>query len=347
MKTRKLTALLMIGVMAASMLTGCGGVNKEEVVATFDETEVLLGVPNFSARVQQASYDDFYVAYFGEDVWSSDVYGNGTTMESNVKDSVMQSMFETYTLEAHMAEYGVELSEEEKSAITQTASKFIADNDEKALEALGADQEIVERYLTLALIQNKMRAAISAEADTNVSDAEANTSAYSYVRVSKTTHTDADGNSVEYTEDELAELAKTMGALATEAKVGSLEDAAEKYEYNVSQGTFTAEDEVLDATVLAALQSLKEGEVSDVIDTDSYFYVVRLDAETDAEATEKTRQSIISQRQSDHYTEVLESLKAEHTWEVREKVWDKVTFDNLFTTVVETTETENIETTEQ
>lgn len=347
MKTRKLTALLISGVMAASVLAGCGGVNKDAVVATFDETEILLGVPNFSARVQQASYDDFYVAYFGEDVWSSDLYGNGTTMEDEIKSSVMESMFETYTLEAHMAEYGVELSEEEKNGITQTAADFMAANDEKAIEALGAEQEIVERYLTLALIQNKMQAAISAEADTDVSDAEANTSAYSYVRVSKVTHTDADGNSVEYTEDELAELAKTMGTFATEAKVGSLSEAAEKYEYNVSQGTFTAEDESLDTAVLAALQGLKEGEVSDVVDTDSYFYVVCLDAETDAEATEKTRQSIISQRQSDHYTEVLESLMAQHTWNVQEKVWEKVTFDNLFTTIVESTETENIETTEQ
>lgn len=339
MRAKRLAALALGGVMAASMLTGCG-LNKNETVATFDETEVPLGIANFAARLQQANYDDFYVAYFGEEVWTSDLYGNGTTMQDNVKDSVIQSLFDMYTLEAHMAEYQVELTDAEKTAIANAASEFITANDKDAIKALGADEEIVDRYLTLATIQQKMHEAIIAEADTNVSDEEANTSAYSYVKVSKTSHQDADGNYVEYTEDELADLETTVGLFDTEAKAGTLEDAAEKYEYTVSSGTFTAEDETLDEAVLTALKGLKEGEVSDVVDTESDYYVLRLDAVTDEEATETTRQNIISERQSDHYTEVLNGWEEEHEWNVNEKVWKKVTFDNLFTTVMESTETE-------
>lgn len=341
MKRNKFTALLLSGIMATAALTGCGGVDKEAVVATFDGTEVPLGVANFAARLQQASYDDFYVAYFGENVWSSDLYGNGTTMESEVKDSVLESLFDMYTLEAHMGDYEVTLSEEEKSTISQAAADFIVANEKDALDALGADQETVERYLTLATIQSRMQDAIIADADTNVSDEEANTSAYSYVRVSKTSYTDADGNSAQYTEEELAELAKKVGNFDTEAKAGTLEDAAENYEYSVSNGTFTAEDTDVEEAVLTALKGLEEGEVSDVIDTDSYYYVVRLDAETDEEATEETRQDIISERQSSLYDEVLSGWEESHEWKVDDKVWGKVSFDNLFTTVVESTETED------
>ena len=121
MRAKRWSALLLSGVMAASMLTGCGW-NKNETVATFDETEVPLGVANFAARFLQATYDDFYVAYFGEDVWSSDLYNNGTTMQDNIKDSVMQSLFDMYTLEAHMAEYDVELTDDDKAAIADTAA---------------------------------------------------------------------------------------------------------------------------------------------------------------------------------------------------------------------------------
>ena len=55
-----------------------------------------------------------------------------------------------------------------------------------------------------------------------------------------------------------------------------------------------------------ALDDLKEGETSDVIETDSALYIVRLDSETDKDATEKNRQNIIDKRKSDHYNEVLE-----------------------------------------
>lgn len=344
MRGKKLAALLMGGIMAVSVLAGCGSVDKNAVVATLDGKEISLGVANFAARLQQASYDDFYVSYFGAEVWSSDMYGNGTTMESSMKESIIENVRSMYTLQAHMEDYGVTLSDDEKGAIAQAASDFIASNEDDAIKALGAEQAIVEEYLTLVTIQSKMYDAIIVDTDTNVSDEEANTSSYSYVRKSKSTYTDADGNSVEHTEESLKELADTMAAFVEDAREGNMEDAAEKEEYNyyVYSGTFTADNDSLDEAVLTTLKGLDEGEISDVIDTDSNYYVVRLDAVTDEEATEATRQSIISQRQSELYQEVLSGWQEDQEWVVDEKVWATVTFDNLFTTIVESTETEEV-----
>ena len=347
MKKIRFTALLLSGVMAVSVFAGCGSVNKEAVVATFDEKEIALGVPNFAARLQQAYQDDMYQYYFGGSVWDNDFYGNGTTMAEDVKSSVMESMFELYTLQAHMEEYGVTLSEDEKASITEAATAFIEANSSKALKELGADQEIVEEYLTLLTIQAKMHEAIIADVDTNVSDEEANTGAYSYVTVSKTSYTDEDGNTAEYTEEELAELADTVKAFVAEAKDGSMEDAAENYAYTVNTGTFTANDEYLDENVLAALQGLEEGEISEVIDTENTYYVVRLDAKTDEAATETTRQNIIADREDALYDEVLTGWQEEHVWEVNESVWETVSFDKIFTTIEQSETTDDAETTEQ
>lgn len=74
--------------------------------------------------------------------------------------------------------------------------------------------------------------------------------------------------------------------------------------------------------------------------------MLRLDEITDADATEEHRQEIISQRQSDLYNEVLQGWKDEAEWVLKDKVWDKVTFDNLFTTTVESTETTESSTTD-
>ena len=251
MKAKRFTTLLVSGVLAASMLVGCGGINKNATVATLDGQEIKLGVANFAARLQQAEADDFYRAYFGDDVWSSDLYNNGTTMEDNTKNS-----------------------------------------------------------------------------------------AYSYVNVSKTSYKDADGNTQEYTDDEKAELADTVQKFHDAAADTTLDTAADEYGYTVSTGTFSSDNTTLDEEVLNALEGLKsEGELSDVVETDNYYYVLRLDEITDADATEEHRQEIISQRQSDLYNEVLQGWKDEAEWVLKDKVWDKVTFDNLFTTTVESTET--------
>ena len=126
-------------------------------------------------------------------------------------------------------------------------------------------------------------------------------------------------------------------------KIGSIA-AAEDAGYTVSTGTFTQEDDSVDDNLLAALKNLKEGEVTDLIDGDSSYFVARLDKEVDEDATEETRQSIIEQRKDDLYDETLDGWKEGIEWAVKEKVWDDVNFDNLFTTIKDT-ETES--TTEQ
>lgn len=347
MNTKKFTALLLSGVMAASVLAGCGGIDKDAVVATLDGQEIKLGVANFAARLQQAQYDDFYTAYFGEDVWNSDPYGNGATMQDNLKDSVIGSIEDMYVLKNHMDDYGVALSEEDQTAIKTAAADFMSVNTDDALEAMGATEDIVEEYLTLVTIQTRMREAIIVDADTNVSDEEANTSDYSYVVISKTSYKDADGNTVDYTDEEKADLADTVKKFQSAATTVTLEDAADEFGYTVSTGSFASDNTTLDADVLAALQGLtEEGQVSDVVETDSSYYVLRLDTITDADKTEQHRQEIIGNRQSELYSKVLQGYKDEAEWVLNEKVWKTVTFDNLFTTTVESTETETVNSTE-
>ena len=146
MKAKRFTTLLVSSVLAASMLVGCGGINKNETVATLDGQEIKLGVANFAARLQQAEADDFYRAYFGDDVWSSDLYNNGTTMEDNTKNSVIEMIENLYILQNHMADYDVTLTDDETAKIAETAAQFMADNDDKAVNALGATEDIVKEY---------------------------------------------------------------------------------------------------------------------------------------------------------------------------------------------------------
>ena len=285
MKTKKMAALLLSGAMLASVLSGCGSVDKDAVVATLDGEEIQLGVANFAARLTQANLDDIYAAYFGDDVWSTDLYSSGSTTQESVKTNVISDIKEMYILKNHMDDYNVSLSDEETSEIADVAAQFIADNTQEALDQLGATEDIVEEYLTLYTIKTKMETAIKADADTDVSDEEANERGYSYVKIDTDGYTDDDSNYVEYTDDEKAELETTAQALA-EACQDDFDGAITDAGYTVSTGTYAADDESLDEEVVTALDALSEGEVSDLVTTDSAYYILRLDTECDEEATE-------------------------------------------------------------
>ena len=345
MKKTRMMALLLCGALTASMFAGCGTqIDKTATVATYGETEVALGLANFAARVTQAQYDDFYVSYFGNEVWRTDMYGYGTTMEDDLKASVLDSILAMYALENHMADYGVVITDADKAAINEAATAFMNANSAEAIDALGATTEIVAEYLELLTIQSRMHDEIIKAVDTNVSDEEAEMGTYSYIRVSRTNYVDDEGKSATHTEETLAELATTMDNFMKAVAADGLDAAAKASDYNVYNGTFNAKSTDVEKEILEALNGLNEGEVSGLIETDTQYYVVRLDAVVDEDATENNRQAIIADRESKLYTDVVDGYMKEQEWKVNEKVWESVSFNNLFTIYEPTTETE--ETTE-
>ena len=337
MKFKRLTAILLAGVMTASVLTGCG-INKNAAVATLGEQEISLGVVNFICRYQQAVTDDLYTQYFGEDVWNQDLYGSGSTMQETVKTQVVEGIHEMYTLKAHMSDYNVEITDEDKSAIEEAAKSFMEENSSDALDEMGATQDIVEEVLTLYTIRAKMTEAIKADADTEVSDEEANMRAYTMLDIKTDSYTDSETNStVEYTDEEKAQLKDVADAVEAAVDDGdALEDVCEAYGYSdaVTTGTYAADNDTL--------------ETSAVIETDTDLYIVRIDKDTDEDATESNRESIIKQRQDDLYDSVLEGWQESDGWTVDDKKLTKIDFKNRFTQTTEsdTESTEAVESTE-
>ena len=316
-------------------------------LATYERDEVTLGFANFMARYQQAQYDTNYISWFGSDMWSQDLYGSGNTFEEDVKDEIMSNL-ETYILlYHHMGDYGVEFTEDDQTAVDEAAAQFISDNTEDAINQIGATEEYVAQMLTYYTVADRMYDAIIAEADTEVSDEEAAQRTFSYVQVEKNTTEDT-GDSEEDTETESdttsdVEDEKTDEEILAEVQAfqkasvkEDMETAAEEYGYTVSTESYgSAEDTdlTLDTEVYETADKMKkEGKISDVIETDSYYYVIRLDSNFDEEATETEKQSIISERQSALYSSVLAGYEAEVTWIVDDELWEQVKFDDFFTT---------------
>ncbi|MEY8391650.1 peptidyl-prolyl cis-trans isomerase [Lachnospiraceae bacterium] len=344
MKAKRLTALLLTAVLGVSILTGCGnGIDAKKTGATLDGQEISLGFMNFMARYQQAIYDGQFSAMFGDaDMWSQDMTGEGTDMETSVKQNVADSIEQFYLLEKHMADYKVEITDDEEKAMDEAAQKFMEDNTKKAIKQIGATEEYVKEMLRLNTIQAKMRAEMDKEVDTEVTDKEAAQKTISYVSVNKNSTTDAEGNTQEYTEEQKAEVEQQVKDFRKAAK-DDFEAAAEAAGYTVTPYSYGEEDESysLDDAVMEAANKLKDGKISKVISTDDNYYVVRMDSTFDEEKTEEKKKSIVQQRKDDHYKEVCDGYKEGVTFELNEDEWAKVKFEDRFT--IKQTESEDTE----
>lgn len=339
MRLKKLAALVLAGALCVTTFVGCG-VNPSETAATLGEQEVSAGVVNFVCKYQKASIDDMYAAYFGSDFWSQDLYGNGTTMEENMKASVMDSLHDLYTLKAHMADYNVEITAEEEAAIKEAVAAFLSANSKEAIKEMGATEEIVTEVLTLYTIQAKMYDAIIVDTDRNVTDEEANMRGITLVEIGIAGAYNDEGTYEEYTDAEVTAIKATADKILTEASSVGLETAAKNNNYTAQDTAYNKNDDTMDETLLEALNALQVGETSKVIETTSALYIATIDEEVDEEATAENREAIIAERESQLYSDKLTEWQEDDGWTVNDSVVAKIDFHNLITQT-DPSETEN------
>ena len=305
----------------------------------------------------------------GEGYWDKTVSGNNTVLETWKKNAIEEA-HELYTLKAHQSDYDVEVSDDEKKEIKKAAEKFMKANSDDVIDEMSATEEIVEEYLELRLIKSKMYAAIIKNADSSVTDEEANMAAYTIVKLDYKGAYDSNYQYQTYTDEQSAQI-KAQADAVVEALAGgsSLEDAAKAAGTTATTGTYATyvdpdaektddsdkksddtestessdssdsktKDSVyttnnLDQSVVDALNSLEEGQTSDLITTDSTYYIVRLDKKTDDKATESNRKTVKGNKEDKYYNGILSGWQDDEKWSVKQKQLDKIKIHNYFTT---------------
>ena len=229
---KRILAAGMCATMTMGLLTGCSS-STGKTVAKMGDAKITLGEAEFMLRYNQAKTQGYLGALFGEgsNVFQQDLTGSGQAYGVTMKESVMNDLKDMILMEQHMSDYNVELTDEEKAAIEETAKEFLAENSKDVLKALAATEETVTRVLTLYTIQSKMQTAIEADVDTEVSDDEAAQKSIQYVYF---TIPETESEAEDTTEAESGSEGDTTEA-ATDAAEESGETVAETESETVSE----------------------------------------------------------------------------------------------------------------
>lgn len=337
-------AAVLAGVLAAGMLTGCGEkkLDGTKTVATVNGTEIPMGVVSIAARQQQAQMDAMYASFTGSgvNIWDTvaDEKTGETYGEQAAKDTLKQVEL-MYIMKDKAADYKVEVTEEDEKAIAEAAKAFIEANSEETIAELSVTEEQVKTYLELQTYKQRMYDAIMDEAKVEVTDEEANQSSFTYVSIS-TSGEDLTEDDKKKKKEQAQEILDKM----KEDPTGDMSEAAKAADesYSALTGTFTtAESKEEDGDsayypkeVLEVLRGLKEGEMApEVIETDTGYYVVRLDKKLDEEATESKRESLESEKKTEYYTETTDKWLEDAEIKADDKVLKtlKITDEHKFT----------------
>ena len=361
--TKKTAVVALAGVMAAGMLTGCGekALDGTKTVATVDGTEIPLGMLSLSVREGQAQAEAMYKSFMGGSdysIWDTEAEKGKTYGEQAVEQS-LKDIELMCILKEKAADYDVEITEDDEKAIADAAAAFMSANTEDTLKTLAVTEDQVKTYLELETYKSRMHDPIIADVDKNVSDEEAQQSSFNYVSISTSDLSDdeikqkkedaqkiLDGLNAD-PDGDFSEIAKSVDDSYTvlSGSFDTNEDASE--EESDDEDETTASSSNYPDEVMKVLRTLKDGEVGpDVIEADSAYYVVKLDKVNDEDATATKKESIISTRENELYTETTDKWLDEADIKVEKKVLKtlKVTDNHKFTiqTAAEVTETPEV-----
>lgn len=332
---KKLVGLVLAAALAAVSVTGCGKLDNSDVVAEVGDAKITAGVANFYARFQQSQYETYYSSFLGNDMWSGEAE-EGKTYEESVKETIINNLESMYVLDMHKADYNIELSEDEKTAIKKAAESFGEANTLEDKELISGDTDTVEEVLRLLTVQEKMREAVTADVNTEVSDEEAAQKSMQYVYFSFN-KTDDDGNTSQMTDDEKKELKNDAEAFQQGAK-----EAEDFSAYATEQGheastlTFDSETTSPAAELIKAADALAEGELTDVVEGSAGYYVAKVTTLLDREATDSKKETIVSERKQTMFNEQIEKWLDEEKVTVHKSVWKKVDFVKQGVTIKDT-----------
>lgn len=316
----------------ATSLIGCSNTTRVEnyaqtVVAKFGDEDIYLSEPNFFLKYNQWYMEKLYSSIYDDMsmLWQQ-AYG-GKTVEASMKEDAMAAVLQTRILASNAQAYGVQLTEEDTTKVSEAVASFLESADTGLIAATGMTAEILTEIYTKNAIANKVWEAMVADTDTNVPDEVARQVAIDYIQVDEK-------------EDDPEWAKREAQAMFDRAQAGeTLETIAYDYDFVVNPKTLGADENIeLNTKAMA----LKLGETALVTNGETGYYVISCTNELDEEATQKEKDTIIAARKAENFKPLYENLKAAAPkLTIVNKVWSAVNL-NTKVYVPETTSAETI-----
>ena len=335
------TVAALAGVMAVGMLSGCGKtIDGEKTVATVDGTDIPMGVVSLYARESQAQTVAMYKSFMGtaDNIWSQTVDSeSGTTYGEQARDQFLEQVELMYIMKEKAADYNVEVTSDDETAIADAAAQFMSDNDEETLKELAVTEDQVKTLLELETYRQRIYEPIRSEAEINITDEEAQQSAFSYVSIS-ISGSDLTDDDIATRKEEAQEILDKMKEDPS-ADMGETAKSVNDSYAGLSGTIFTNDSDDEDITnsyddaVVEALRTLKDGEVyGELVETDSSIYILRMDNVKDDDATASKKESLENTKRTAYYSDTTGKWLEDADITVNNKVLDKleITDDHVF-----------------
>lgn len=318
-------------VLAALMLGVClGACDKKDGKVVFTTSlakDELFRIDKASCTMPEymlylANTKNKYEAAFGQEVWN--ISYEGVRFEDNIKENVLAKIAQMKSVYLLAEEKGITLSETEEQLVKAAATKYFNSLSPSEVETLGVTEDDVFKLYRENALADKVYQQIISTVNPEISDDEARTITVEQIFI-RTSTQGTDGKVMEYSEGMKAEALKKIQdvrEMAMEGEQGFTELAGKYNEEEVIRISFKKGE--MDEAVETVAFQLQTDEISQVITTDSGFYLLKCINTFDREETDANKLLLIEKRKKEAFAAEYDLYVNTLARKLNEKLWDKV-----------------------
>lgn len=309
-------ALLLAVVMLFG--TGCSSTGQKadiRIVTPLSDSELfkisdeICTVPqaNILISAQKKVIEDVY----GEEIWSVEM--DGLSFEDHVKNSLKDFLARMMCMKLMAAANQITLSSEEKTQVQNCARTYFSQLTPEEVDAMGITEEDAQDVFTSYYYYNKLMEVLTSDMETEVSDNDARVVQVECIYVKKTEkdQTKSLQNILKKAKD-----AEDFSAVAESYNEGS--------QVNMSISRNQLPDEIEEVVF-----SLTDNQISDVLESDSGYYIFHCVEDYDREATAKHKTELLKELKEEYFTQEYDHFVADLTAQFNENAWKKVNLTDM------------------
>ena len=330
----KLRAFLIVLMMCVLSLPGCSKkedekAEKTDVVLTtaFEENE-LFRIEDRNCLIEEAyvymkSAGSRYQDVFGEDIWKQNF--GGKTLEKELRDTTLARLAQIKSMDLLAKEWNIELDESEKEKAGKAASEFF-----KLLKESGDEGDVTEDLLKVMYsdyaLADKIYKEVTRNVNPEISDDEARSITVKQI-LFRTSSIDEKGNRKEYSEHDKEDAHKRARECLKKALDGAdFDSLTEKFNED-DQNTYTFGKGMMPEAFEKAAFNLGTDEISDIIETEYGYHIIKCVSAFDQEETDKNKERIVTERKKEAFNRVYDEFVPSLHSNLNEELWNSFDYE--------------------
>lgn len=288
-------------ILLSAALWGCqrtGGEKEGEESGSYTLPEIML-----IAATERNRYEQVYTSQ----IWTAVVDESGTTMKDLLLEQIRTFLEDLETMNQLAEAQGIEIDPVEKDQLYQLSREFYQGLTDGDKEFIGISEKEVQALYERYFLANKVVSELTKDVDLEISDSEAKV-----IQVQQIVTESMDMAWIAY-----AQVIAEGADFASVARTNSIDPVVSR---TLAKGEETESYE-------EAAFALEEGQISQIVESDGRFYIIKCTDPFDEEATLERKSQLSLARKEQAFRGIYDEFQAEHPAEVPDSLWSQVRFE--------------------